>query len=102
MPDSSSRISEILKKNEAQLLTDWVAEQKVALADRSDLIKEAEFKVQGKEFLGLMRGAVQSGSVSDIQTLEWEPARDLLSSMSRSRALQGFTPSETANFVFAL
>src|SRR5579862_6743794 len=102
MPDSSSRIPEILKKNEAQLLTDWITEQTAALADRSDLIKEAELKVQGKEFLGIMRSAVQSGNVSDIQTQEWEPIRDLLSNVSRSRALQGFTPSETANFVFSL
>lgn len=101
MPESS-HIPEILKKNEAQLLIDWVAEQTAAMAERSDLIRETELKVQGKEFLGLLRHAMQSGNISDIQTPEWEPARDILSNISRSRALQGFTPSETANFVFSL
>ena len=102
MPDSSSSVSEVLRKNEAQILTDWVEEQMAALAERSDLVKKAELKVQGKEFLGLLRSAVQSTDGTDIQTPEWEPARDILSSISRSRALQGFTPSETANFVFSL
>jgi rsbT co-antagonist protein RsbR len=102
MPDSNSHLPEILKKNEAPLLTEWVAEQTAALADRSDLIKETELKVQGKEFLGAIRSAVQSGNFSDLQTPEWETARDILSNVSRSRALQGFTPSETANFVFSL
>lgn len=102
MPDGSPSLSEILKKGEAQLLTDWVTEQTFAMEDRSDLIKETELKVQGKEFLSLLRSAFQSGNLADIQAQEWEPVRDILSNVSRARALQGFTPSETANFVFSL
>ncbi|HKP66071.1 MAG TPA: STAS domain-containing protein, partial [Casimicrobiaceae bacterium] len=33
---------------------------------------------------------------------EWSDARDLLREISRSRATQGFSPSETASFVFSL
>lgn len=60
MPDTGSRLADLVKNHEALLLTDWVAGQKAALADRSDLIKEAELKVQGKEFLSLLRGAVRA------------------------------------------
>ena len=102
MPDSNSRISDVLKKNDSQLLTDWIAEQIDTLADRSDLVKEAELKIQSKEFLGSLQKALQSGNVADIQAQEWDASRELLSNLSRSRALQGFTPSETANFVFTL
>lgn len=101
MPNHS-RLHEILAADQSLLLEDWVQEQILALADRSDLITRTELKAQSTEFLGLLQTAVQSGNVTDIQTSEWEPARDVLSSVSRSRALQGFTPSETANFVFAL
>jgi len=97
----SSHLYTILS-NQAPILTAWVAEQTSALADRSDLITASELEAQGKEFLSLMQTAVQSGNLDDIQTPAWEPARDVLSSVSRSRALQGFTPSETANFVFSL
>lgn len=102
MPDSNKPLPEILKNNEAQLLADWIAEQTAALGDRTDLIRDAELKAQGKEFLGLLRSAVQKGNLDDIQTQDWEPARDMLENLSRARALQGFTPSETANFVFSL
>ncbi len=32
----------------------------------------------------------------------YEPARAMLEDLSRSRALQGFSPSETATFIFSL
>ncbi len=102
MVDSNKRLSGILQKHDAILLKDWVQEQSSALGDRSDLIKAAELKVQSKEFLGLLQNAVQTGNLTDIYAAEWEPARDLLSDVSRTRSLQGFTPSETANFVFSL
>ena len=33
---------------------------------------------------------------------EWSGVREMLANLSRSRGLQGFTPSETASFVFSL
>jgi rsbT co-antagonist protein RsbR len=102
MPDTGNRLSDLLKHHEAQLLADWIAEQAKSLADRADLVKETELKMQGKEFLGLLRSAARSADLNDIQGTEWEAMRDMLAGVSRTRALQGFTPSETATFVFSL
>jgi rsbT co-antagonist protein RsbR len=41
-------------------------------------------------------------SPNDITGPEWNATRDLLTDISRSRATQGFTASETATFVFSL
>jgi rsbT co-antagonist protein RsbR len=38
----------------------------------------------------------------DIRTPAWSEMRDMLGELSRSRARQGFTASETATFVFSL
>lgn len=102
MPDSHFRVAEILKTNEADVLNDWITEQNSALADRADLINGAELRAQSKEFLVSLRTALQAGDIEDVWGGAWEGARDILGSLSRSRALQGFTPSETANFVFSL
>ena len=42
------------------------------------------------------------GNVTDIDRPEWSAARDLLTELSRARTRQGFSPSETATFVFSL
>jgi len=72
-----------------------------ALSRQKELIRESELKNQCAEFLDQLVRATQSGEVADIQGPHWAGLRDLLAKISASRALQGFTPKETATFVFS-
>jgi rsbT co-antagonist protein RsbR len=102
VPDKS-RIPEMIARRESDLLADWVREQLAATTLRGDLMREAELREQSRQFLNLIvRAASQQPSLNDIDAPAWEDARAFLSGVSRSRAHQGFTPSETATFVFSL
>ena len=68
---------------------------------RADLLKESELREQSREFLKNFIDAAQAGT-EDVNAPSWKPAKEVLSSISRSRATQGFSPSETAMFVFSL
>src|SRR5262249_8325329 len=57
-------------------------------------------QTQARDFLRRLRSAITTGS--DIGSSAFEPLRDMLADISRSRAQQGFTPTETATFVFSL
>lgn len=94
-------ISKLLTDRENQILADWTREQMAARTLRLDLIDESELRQQSTDFLCRFREALQS-SDSDIQAPEWKPSLDLLANISRSRTVQGFSPSETATFVFSL
>jgi rsbT co-antagonist protein RsbR len=97
---SESKISEILETFEADLLSEWTHEL-VAVNTRRGLIKEAELKEECREFIGLFRLAVAQSNMTNIQAAVWQEVRELLTSISRSRSQKGFTPSETATFVFS-
>jgi|SRR6478672_5135694 len=97
----NSQIPEILKNSQAQLLTEWLSEL-MAAGIRKDLLKETVLREECKEFLDLLAEAVQKGNLTDIQAPEWRGMREMLSSISRSRTQKGFSPSETAIFVFSL
>jgi rsbT co-antagonist protein RsbR len=98
-----SRIPEVISKREADLLADWMREQLAATTLRSDLMKESELREQSRRFLELVvRAASQQANLDNINAPAWEEAREFLSSISRSRAHQGFSPAETATFVFSL
>lgn len=99
---SSKRIATLMKKDEPSLLQDWVKEQLAALTLREDLMSEAELRSQSKEFLVLFTQAIQSGDLENIMASEWTGVREFLESVSRSRAEQGFSQSETATFIFSL
>ncbi|MBE9111148.1 STAS domain-containing protein [Nodosilinea sp. LEGE 07298] len=96
----SSKIPEILKTHETELLSEWNQEL-LATNTRKGLIKEAELREECREFLKLLRSAAQSGNLSNVQATEWREVREMLTSISRSRSQKGFTPTETATFVFS-
>ena len=100
--NTGSRVVEILDKHERDLLVSWVGHQLKAPTRRRDLIQEGDLREQSREFLRRVREAAAKSGVEDVDTPAWEPVRELLRTLSVERARQGFTPSETAEFVFSL
>jgi rsbT co-antagonist protein RsbR len=100
---TKTQIADIVSRHEADLLTEWIREQMSAVTDarRQSLMKESELREQSTTFLRLMRQALQVDPTGDIDGPAWGEIRDLLASITRSRGLQGFTPSETATFIFS-
>jgi rsbT co-antagonist protein RsbR len=96
----ATRLAEVIAHHETAILEDWIKEMSGATR-RSDLMKDTEFRAQCTQFLRALRQGAESGG-TDVESPAWQPARDLLGDISRSRAQQGFTPSETATFVFSV
>src|SRR4051812_25931363 len=100
--NSSSKLPEILKHQEGEILNDWVRHQLSNTAVRGNLIRENELREQSRAFLATLREAVENGNLTDTDGPAWSAAREFLTEMSRTRARQGFTPVETAMFIFSL
>ncbi len=98
----SNRMADILTRHEQPILEEWLREQSAALSARQDLISDADLRRQSAEFLALFTSACRSGNLTDITAPEWKQSCSFLGNVSRSRASQGFSPSETATFVFSL
>ena len=94
-------LAQLARKNEQKILDQWIAQQLSATSRRADLMKENEMREQSREFLKLFLDAMQTES-RDIEAPAWKSVKEMLSDISRSRAVQGFSPSETAMFVFSL
>jgi rsbT co-antagonist protein RsbR len=97
----TTSIAKTLLNERNEILREWVLQQLAAGNLRADLISEAELRTDSEHFLNLLCDAVQSGNFSDILAPEYKPLLEMLEAFSRSRGLQGFTPSETATFVFS-
>jgi rsbT co-antagonist protein RsbR len=99
---TASRLAGILRNSDKELLAEWMDAQLAALTNRSDLLKESELREQSRAFLAGVQQAVQKGGVDDVDGPAWAEVKVQLNELSRSRSLAGFTPSETATFVFSL
>ncbi|HEY1335417.1 MAG TPA: STAS domain-containing protein [Myxococcaceae bacterium] len=96
----TQRLYDILARHEADLLREWMREQLKVL--RPELIRDDELRTQSTEFLRLLLEALRSGEETDITGSKWSEVRGFLEKISASRAMQGFSPSQTATFVFSL
>jgi rsbT co-antagonist protein RsbR len=99
--NSNGKIPDIISNYRSEIWQDWLQEM-FSAGIRQDLIKEVELREECREFLELFIQALQQGNYSEIQSREWQNVRDMLASLSRTRSHKGFTPSETATFVFSL
>jgi len=96
-----SDIASLVSRNEQTILPEWMELQKKAGTLHIGRISEGELQSQSRNFLHLLRDALGKGG-SDVSDPAYEPAKAMLAELSRSRALQGFSPSETARFIFSL
>jgi rsbT co-antagonist protein RsbR len=99
---SRSRLCMVIENVEDDLLKEWVKEQLSAPMLRKELMSETELRDQSRTFLRLLRDVISEDGPVNIDSSEWYAVREFVSNISRSRARQGFSPSETATFIFSL
>jgi rsbT co-antagonist protein RsbR len=100
--DNSTRIPDILHKFESDILAEWVRQQLASAEQRKSPIREHDLRDQCREFLTSFRAAAQEGGLAETSGRQWDRVRDLLANLTRERASLGFSPVETAMFVFSL
>lgn len=102
MPSTSSRLPEILKNRKEDLLKEWLSLQLAAIGRRTNAATEQSLKTDSSDFLTYFAEAVKTGDITSLQGEKWNTVRDFLNNLSASRAKEGFTPTETASFIFSL
>jgi len=90
-----------IRANQGALLKEWLQNLKSGIR-RRDLINDSDLNSQATEVLSAISAVSPGTSLERIDSAQWQPVRELLAGISSSRAIQGFTPSETATFVLAL
>jgi rsbT co-antagonist protein RsbR len=98
---ASGKIADFVSSNEQTILPEWIDLQKKSGTLQTGRITENELASQSRDFLHLLRDGLAKGG-NDASNPAYGPARQVLAEISRSRAMQGFSPSETATFVFSL
>lgn len=91
-------LASILSRNQDEILSEWIKEMTTSTR-RSDLMKDSELRKECSSFLQHMKTALEADT--NFESASWDKVREMLADVSRNRAQQGFTPSETAMFVFS-
>ena len=95
-------LTQILNSYDHEILDQWLELQLKSVSARRDLISDRELRSQSSTFLNSLKRAAAGGQIGDLNGPAYQDVRGFLASLSASRASQGFSPSETATFVFSL
>jgi rsbT co-antagonist protein RsbR len=96
-----SKLPEVFEKKEQQITDQWV-EQQQATGRKLTAAEREEANRQSREFIRSLKGALRQNSGGGISGPEWAGVRDFLADLSGRRAKDGYSPRETASFVFSL
>ena len=94
-------LAEIISRNQDQIRAEWIRDMSQSV-QRTDLISKTELDEQCSTLLAAVIAGVRSSGPADLSAPGWQQARELLETISASRARQGFSPSEVATFVLSL
>ena len=94
-------LAEIISQNEDRLRSEWIRTMSNAV-QRADLISKAELDEQCGSILKAVVEGVKTSGVQNLNGAGWNSARDLLGSISASRARLGLSSSDVATFVLSL
>ncbi len=98
----ASRLPAIVEQHQQEILAEWVRLQLESGAWRAGRLQESQLREESQRFLRLLVESIQGGIQFDARSSQWAGIREFLTELSRSRAAQGFSPSQVATFVFSL
>ena len=96
-----STLLNTLQQERDHLLKAWTDGLRTTL-QRRDLMSERELEAQAAEVLDAMLNVSSETRLDDFGSAAWRPLKDLIATLSATRATLGFTPTETALFVLSL
>jgi rsbT co-antagonist protein RsbR len=95
-------ISRLLQKKKKQILEQWMNNQLADETLREDLMSNEELRSQSEELLESLVQTVDNRNIDDVQSPDFDAPTEILSGISIMRARQGYSPRETAIYVFSL
>jgi rsbT co-antagonist protein RsbR len=102
MATDGNSFGSLLAARRGDVLESWLRAQLAATTLRPELLSERELRTESDRLLGALIDAWTKDPAGDTSGNAWESVRAHLEDLSRSRATDGFTPSETATFVLSL
>jgi rsbT co-antagonist protein RsbR len=92
----------VFQKKQKTILESWIKFQLQDDSLREDLMSNEELRSQSDDLLKAVIAGMTDESLVNPGSSSVEPINEVLSSISISRAKQGYSPRETGNYVFSL
>lgn len=94
-------LNALINNHQASILDDWISNLK-GQGKPGDNLGGEQLRGHCTQFLGALTEAMSDDQTNNIDKRSWDEVRNVLAEISETRARQGYTPKDTAIFVFSL
>ena len=101
MPSTKQDLASILAARGEEITNRWLALQAASLK-RVSAAERQDAERKSRDLVEALTSAVADGHFDDYSHPQWRHAIEIVTDISAARALSGYSPSETATFVFSL
>ena len=100
-PNEIRSTARLIADHEQQIVSQWMSALRGTPAFQAGRIREGELQTQCQNLLKALREAIAAAGIT-VASPAYDTVRDILGTISRARALHGFSTTETATFVLSL
>jgi rsbT co-antagonist protein RsbR len=94
-------LADTIERYETDILDNWLDLQATSGASKQIGLADGQLRRVSQQFLRSVHDALNGDVDLNVNGAGWTRVRELLDDLSRQRAAQGFSPRETAMFVFS-
>jgi rsbT co-antagonist protein RsbR len=98
----NAEIIESLKANKTALLNYWLRQRELQDDFEGNFNASDDLAAQSEDLLDIFLNTINEYNITDLSSQDLEPLLDHVSGLAISRAKQGFSPRETATYIFSL
>ena len=99
MGQGNEALREVIGQSKSRIIQEWLARLRKSDGAMTGRVREGELQSQAESVLVGLQGSLAGGEDGEAAFRSLE---ETLTEVSRERAMQGFTPTDTAMFVFSL
>jgi len=100
--NDASHVVNLLVKRHDEIINLWIKERLESGEFRDELIPKKELRRQSQQIVDMLARSVKDSDNGEFESPAFDELRLFLNEISRTRAIKGYTPLESATYILSL
>lgn len=100
--DDASHVVNLLVKRHDEIINLWIKDRLESGEFRDELIPKKELRRQSQQIVDMLARSIKDSDNGEFESPAFDELRIFLNEISRTRAIKGYTPLESATYILSL
>src|SRR3989440_12484552 len=100
--DDASHVVNLLVKRHDEIINLWIKDRLESGEFRDELIPKKELRRQSQQIVDMLARSIKDSDNGEFESPAFDELRLFLNEISRTRAIKGYTPLESATYILSL